>query len=280
MWRGSRRGKPAAVKRSPKLSKSKFAHRRKKIRILLTALLVTSLICTVMGISWLSFSNFLSVREISIKENVEVKTVAIESLILEVTETPKWYIFSRQNILSFPQEEVESVLLSTFPKIDNVSIKRKILKRKIEIVIEERQTYALWCQENGECYRLDSNGFAFERVFGIQGRVIFKGGLGESRENVMRVSVSPEYFANASVLIDDLRSIGLETSVFSFEGSDAIILLESGLEIKVALDKDLKAMVFNLEAVIEELNLQEIQYIDMRFEKRVYYKENSVSVPE
>jgi len=227
-----------------------------------------------MGISWLSFSNFLAVKEISIRENVEVKTVAIESLILEQTKTPKWYMFSRQNILSFPRKEVESVLLSTFPKIDNVSIKRKLFKKEIEILIQERQTYALWCQENGECYRLDTNGFAFERVFGIEGRVVFKGGLGESREDVMRVSVSPEHFSNASTLIDDLSGIGLETSIFSFEGSDATISLESGLEIKVAMDKDLKAMVFNLEAVIEELNLEEIQYIDMRFEKRVYYKES------
>jgi len=72
-----------------------------------------------------------------------------------------------------------------------------------------------------------------------------------------------------------MQVMGLNPRTVTFENEDARIIFETGWELRVALDKDLGATLFNLEAVLIENNLREklesVRYIDMRFDERVYY---------
>ncbi len=297
MWKGSRRDRVPVLNKAglsrllvltkdkrarTKLSKSKVAQRRNKMRALRVSLIVVAIVSFFGGLSWLSFADFVTIQDINVEGNVSLKTKAIQAKILEHTSTPTLFLFSRQNSLLYPSSELEDILSFEFPKIKTIAIKARPTKRVAEVVITERAPDALWCTgsistSTQACYYTDTSGYIFERSLKLlEGMIVFRGGLNESKANMLRAYIEPKYFAQVSEFLDALRALDLQPSNFSFEGNDARITFPSGLELRIALDKDLRAAAFNLAAVLRDNNLQEnlesIKYIDMRFDGKVYYK--------
>jgi len=150
------------------------------------------------ALSWLSFLDGLSVQRIVVTGNESISTLAIESRMLSETVSPALFLFSKQNTLTFPSAELEDLLSYEFPKIKTISIVRQPTQQQVEVLIEEREPYALWCGNNIEeakCFNIDSGGFIFEDAHTpLTQNVIFKGGLEASRVDVKRLLVSPSYF--------------------------------------------------------------------------------------
>jgi len=290
MWKGSRLTKAPAKKKASvtrksvrarsKLSNSKIVDKRKKVFALKSAIVFVVVTSFFGGVSWLSFSNFLGVGEVIVEGNKEVSTTAIQARITASTVVPVLGLFSRQNTLSYPKEELKEILVFEFPKIELVEIDVKPTKHSVIVSIVERTDYARWCNELGEqkmCYRVDPTGFVFENESAISNdKVTFFGGIEDSSRAPLRLFIAPKYFVEVTQLLEDLKKINLHVNTFTFEGEDARIIFSEGWELRVALDKNIDATVTNLEAILSENSLRErlneLLYIDMRFDERIYYK--------
>ncbi len=297
MWKGSRKDRVPVLNKAglsrlvvltkdkrarTKLSNSKVAQRRNKMRVLRVALIVVAIVSFFGALSWISFADFLTVQDINVEGNVSLKTKAIQAKILEHTSTPTLFLFSRQNSLLYPSAELEDILSFEFPKIKTIAVSARPTKRVAEVVITERAPDALWCAgsistSTQACYYADAGGYIFERSMSLpEGMIVFRGGLNESKANMLRAYIEPKYFAQVSEFLAALRVLDLQPRSFLFEGDDARLVFASGWELRIALDKDLGATIFNLKAVVNDNDLREnlnnIQYIDMRFDERVYYK--------
>ena len=297
MWKGSRKDRVPVLNKAglsrlvvltkdkrarSKLSNSKVANRRTKIRCLRTALVLVIVVALGGGLSWISFLDILAVQRIVVEGNETVSTRAIQSKMMILTAQPALFLFSKQNTILYPSVELEDILSFEFSKIKTISIQRQPTQQQVSVSIVEREPYALWCrgvEEKRTCYLIDENGFIFQGVESeIQqagNAIIFEGGIEESRVNVLRSSVDSTYFSQVEVFLKELELLDLQPTKFVFEGNDARVTLDPNWELRVALDKDLGATAFNLEAILEEHNLrgqlETIRYIDMRFDERVYY---------
>lgn len=294
MWRGSGRRAPAKLTRknasSPRLKASLVAERRRRIRFLTVAGVVSSVVLLASGISVASHLNALQVASISIEGNKKIKTRALEAYMHTATASTGFGVISKQNIFLYPTAMLERTAAYEFPHIESVSITRNLPKRNIEVSLAEREPYAIWCRTltREDCYLIDATGFIYEKAQVPQEEYIaFSGGVTETRANPLRVSVAPEYFETVRQLIHALKENDISVVEVSFDGADGRLVTAGGWYVLIALDKDLGATAFNMEAVLDEYNLRtsldSLLYIDMRFDERVYYKfkeENEVTDTE
>lgn len=291
MWRGSRQQRTrtrSTLAASPKrqsarvqLTKSKIAQQRVKKRLLLVGLALVVTVSFIGAVSWLSFLDVFAVQRIAVAGVEEVRPTAIESELLLATAAAHFGLFSQQNMLLYPRAELEQQLLTTFPRLHTVSIDRQFTQHAVLVAVEEREIYGRWCQATPQpelvCYHIDHTGVIFEPANATSiDTIIFIGGLRESRADPLRAEVSPEHFEQVVTLLEALQKMSLQPAQVILTGDDAIISLIPSWELRVALDKDVGAAAFNLRAVLDEHGLREdlatLEYIDMRFDERVYFK--------
>ena len=292
MWRGSRRAKNSTAAKAPvaravttrgKLGKSKVAVRRRKVRMLQGALALVALVSLVGFLSWASFLNALTIDTILVEGNTHIRSRAIETHVLNATAGAAWGLFSRQNSLTYPRDTLEESLLVAFPKIETVKLTTKPSHQEVRVAIQERTTYALWCRSalEDECYYITDTGFVFEPVEENRGTstppyIVFTGGVTHVNDSVVRQWVAQDTFTDVVQLLQELKERNVDVTSVAFLRNDAVLHAREGWELRVALDKDLRATAVNLSAVLDEYDLRnrltDLQYIDMRFDERVYYK--------
>lgn len=298
MWRGSRQGqsrthvaratKPAGGRSQTRvrLDKSKVAQQRVKKKALIGAVAFTVLVSFFGAVSWASFLDVFAVQSIAVSGTQEVRERAIESELLLATASARLGLFSQQNMLLYPREILEQQLLETYPRLHSVTIDKQLAQHAVHVTVEERQIWARWCElsASGEdvCYHVDSGGFIFEPATpASESLVTLRGGLRESRTDPLRARIAPQYFEEVTRLLADLKDLSLEVHGVIFMDEDAAVLIAPKWELRVALDKDLGATAFNLRAVLDEQglrnSLESLEYIDMRFDERVYFKHRNDS---
>tara|TARA_B100000745_G_scaffold299783_1_gene251486 strand:+ start:2607 stop:3239 length:633 start_codon:yes stop_codon:yes gene_type:complete len=200
----------------------------------------------------------------------------LEAHLWRLTERPYALLFSRNNLLLYPKNALEKNLLQAFPNIRAVKIRTKLTTGMVEVLITERVPFGVWCQETLDCYKVDAEGFLFEKVIPSRDQRLFFGGVEGVLETPLREFVNKKYFKKMNTILTDLSAMELTATTITFENSDATLRIQEGnWNLRIALDKDTGAQIFNLSAILEENNLKavltELAYIDMRFGERVYY---------
>ncbi len=260
------------------LADSKVRERRKMIRRIKSAFVLVLATLMVAGLSWVSYLDTFGVRDIVVDGTVELRDGAIQAEMMQATAAASLGLFSKQNVLLYPQKKLEAQLQYEFPRIEHVEITTEPTQQQVHVTIAEREPYATWCRGRDaarECYRIDRRGFVFERIARPDSSaLIFDGG--STADVVLRTRIAPEYFVSLVNFIDDITARDLQVRAVHIRGTDATLTLAPSWDLKVALDKNLGATAFNLDAVLTEHGLasriDELSYVDMRFDERVYYK--------
>ena len=284
MWKGARRASQApkhkaTARKRIKKAPSKVALQRRRIRALKIAGVFSTVVLFFGFLSWLSFLPALSVQAVSVEGVTSVKPLSITSYAQQATASASLGFFSRQNILLYPAEELESELLFEIPRLATVALDRKLFAREVIVFAEERSPYVIWCaqQEKEECYFADESGFVYEAA-SVEPDAIFTvlyGGVRQKNKNTfLRERIQPGHFEEIHSFLEELQRLGLFAESVTLEGNDAYVKVASGWELRIALEKDLGAVAFNLEALLESdefSTTEKLEYIDMRFDERVYY---------
>lgn len=304
MWRGSRKS-VAHAKRAPttksastslhrqarvRLSHSDIRARRNKRRLLIACAAFVLLIALVGGVGWLSHASFLAVQKVTVEGTTTINPADVEASLHSATETPHLFgLISRQNILTYPARTLEETLAYEYPRIAHVVLRKQFFAREVSVQITQRLPYALWCMQEklvevyipAKCFSVDEAGFVYESAEAFPDALTLYGGLPLGITDPLRTDVAADYFSATSAFIATLAEQGLRVRTVHFDDKDATLVVAPNWSLKVALDKDLGAVAFNLEALLKEQNLQNtletIEYIDMRFDERVYIKERTAT---
>jgi len=275
------------ARKKPKFTSPKITRSRKnkiKKRLILYSVFTFSLI---LGLSFLSKADFLTINEISISGNQEIKSEDLIKIAEEKTDGNILGLFSRNNIFLFPRKDIVLAIIESFHRVsearvslDNFSI--------MEISVKEREPVGLWCEgslergsgnKNEKCFYLDSNSFIFaEASINLQNFTFYYG----------EVSGNPpgSHYLPAPHFIKLSNFLNLLSSGFSVEIKevhkridDLNIFLENGTLIIINIEDDLNLVWENLFTLVSEPEFQKqgryfeaFEKIDLRFGNKIPYK--------
>lgn len=269
----------------PERRRSPLRARKRKLRMLAALVVVILSGGALMGVSALSYLPKYSVTSV----NVSGAEIVSPKLIRAYAETKlndgTSPIISRQNIFLYPREEIEKGITGYFPRIQKAEVERNsMLAQAVTVKLTERNPFALWCSDDQECFLMDESGFIFARAESSAENTdpIFRGGLSvkagiTASETAIGQTFLPGRFAGMLDLFDRLRKAGFApTGASVHDDQDFTVSFSEGFLLRAAFAENATALVRNLQLSLTaepvKGKVNKLEYIDLRFGNRVYYK--------
>lgn len=253
--------------------------KRKKI-------LVRAVFCAVfiilgfMGVAYLLFfSRQLDVRSVKINAADELR-VQISVAVEDWLNWKKWLVARRNNIVFLSSEQLASVLVGQFPKLESARVVKK-LPHSLEISVNERKSAGIWCFSVRErCFYFDKNGIAFSPTQFSSGFLLLN--VVDRRERDVElgdVVAEGDWLTNIIKAKENLNKHDINISEFvisadSFEEFHAVTAY--GWTIMFSNSTDISKQIDALRIFLSEKftsgQKANLQYIDLRIQDRIYYK--------
>lgn len=256
--------RPYKLKRKKSIFKSRFFW-----------IFVLILILSGAFLYFLFLSPFFQIKEFRISGNQKITTENLQQLIEEKINK-RMLFFNSKSIFLFGSKEINNSLLERFPEISQINLKRKLPDILI-VEIKERMPIAVWC--NGECFYIDKEGIIFERgPLELENELIIRSGIGEMKTDLGEKILDKKYIETILKIQKELKE-NIKMKIAEF-----IVLKEGRLNVKTSegweiyfdIDGDIAEQISNLIIVLEEKISPEVrrnlEYIDLRFENRIYFK--------
>lgn len=231
------------------------------------------------------FSPFLMIEKVEINGIKKLGQAEVSAVAESVYRGRYLGIFPRTNFLLFPKNKLSKTLADNFKRIRSVEVERKFPDSAL-VRIKERESLLLWCDMSRECFIIDENGYAYQRVkldskevlenelmkiIGQEDRKVSEGEKVLDAEkaaflmdakNIMGKSADME-------IAGEVRAksrIAEEVTLKSPEGWDILVstsfpLERAGSFLKIFLEKE-----------ISDEDRDKLEYVDLRVENRIYYK--------
>jgi len=219
----------------------------------------------------------LAVSDVTVSGARHLVPESLTNAVQSHLTSDRFELFSRANMFLYPKRTIEADLAQEFPRIKTVSVAREsLLASALVVAVEERSPYASWCTES-ECYVLDARGFIFaEKSETTEREYTFYGGLAGTQSPIGQVFLEGRLHGVVA-LLDALKNAGFPPQSFSVTNEkDFAITLASGQQLLGSFEKSNEEFLRNLTTTLQAESLQgkfeTLQYIDLRFGNRVYYK--------
>jgi hypothetical protein len=280
---------------SPRIEQIKRNRRVKRLRL---SILCTVLLFSIIGTSaYFSSHPKITINKIIITGNSIIDENDINLNVRDNLLGRYWKLFSRSNFLIYPHNKIYSDLLTSFPRIEKLSVKLDGLNT-LHINITERAGSYLYCgvslPENkddiGEnCYFVNNDGYIFDKAPYFSGDVYFKYYTiiqGDSTNPLGTQMITRNHFHDLVRFNDGIISLGFTPAylVISDDGIYSLYLktLGDSLSPKIIFkeDNDLITILDNFKTAMKEKEFANeinskydtLSYIDLRFKNKVLYK--------
>lgn len=218
------------------------------------------------------FSSFFQVRNIIILGQEKINEQDIR-IFIEKKITKKILFLKTRSIFLINSKETENNILDSFPQISEIKITKKF-PDALDIIIQERLGKFTWCYEE-KCFLLDNQGVIFEQVFDNQDSNYIrikdlttnqKSDLGQE---VIKKQKLSQILNITKRLDEDLEILVQEISILSDQRLN--VRTTNGWEIYFNTQKDIDWQITELDLILKKKipfeKKQEIEYIDLRFDK-------------
>lgn len=230
------------------------------------------------------FAGFLEINDISVDNRGSIPAIDIKDFINKELDGKYLKIISKNNFIFLNSKKTEAKLKDEFKKIRTVDINKKF-PNKVKVIIEERNLILALCSR-GDCYFIDENGYAYEKIspelrLKNQNEIIElvdESGK-EIRENeYVLLPRYVDFIVNVAAEIKDDTSIEIlnEYRTRSRISEEVIVQTKKGWDIylntKFPIDKSTQTLktLLNRHLMLKDLN--ELEYIDLRSENKVFYR--------
>lgn len=268
------RVRPGRDPRSVVPQRVRLSERRRKRRLILGGVILVVLLVLFGVALYVMRLPAFTIQVIEVRGMEAVSEANIRSYVESQLDDDRFHLVPKRMIFTYPEAEIQAGLRSEFPRLDTVAIRRPFFfSTAVRIEVTERTPYALWCAD--VCYFLDATGFVYAPAEVPEGYIIVRGGITEP--NPIGSSLTPTHIPQMRDLLGLLPLEGFVPRVFTLSSDTEFeIELEDGLRLRGSFDLSNDAMVGNLLAALDAETLKErrteIDYIDLRFGNRVYYK--------
>lgn len=267
-----------------KYRSKQLADRKKRLRTLKVSLIAILIFGFIIGLSYLSKIDSLTVSKITIQPVEFIDSQLVEDSVRESISGNYLFMFARSNASLIPRVEIRSNILNNNPSAKGVILKVKVLDELI-VEILEYEAVAKWCGVNPEnalsqCYLINKEGilFAVENVM-EEKNVIKTFGVFESEEDILLQQYLPEdVFDNLVAFTKFLPQIGInavhidttDQETFAVQTADGPYLLVEKHDEAIDSLNNLKTVIETEE--LNDVQFSNLEYIDLRFGNKVYYK--------
>lgn len=266
---------PEAVGRRKRL-----AERRQKRRLVLIGAATGFLLCAVFGAAYSTHLAELRVARVEITGGQKVPHELVRAHLDAFRTHVGRGLFAKDNFFLFPRAAAAQGVLDTFPRLVQVQVRvRGLLEPVLHAHIEERTPFARWCREEQRgCFLMDEYGFVFATDAG-EGRSIaadFYGSL--TAEDVIGRVYAPDTFAYFVVLAREFErhELPIASLTYAPESNSLELMLARGFGLKILNAADPLQLANTLDTILASKalrnRLEEVEYIDMRFGNRIYYR--------
>ncbi len=258
-------------------------------------------ILLVIGVSYLSKVPAINISEIEVNGNSVTSTEDVIESVNTIMAGNYLHLFSRRNSLIYPKNVIQKGLLEKFKRFQTADIEL-VSTRKLLVTVSERNGHYLWCGRelseltgeslNPDCYYLDDSGYIFSRSPYFSGNVFIKffgkGELASDSDPSGRQFVDEVLFIKISKLLEGLQTIGIYPYAISLsENMDFNVYISpigggNRIFTKIMFNakNDLEKSIENLNAALLtdplktdfKKRFSELEYIDLRFNNKVFYK--------
>lgn len=290
------------------ISSAKHIERRKKQKRLRQILGGFFVVVIIVGLSYWSRHPSVVVAEVSVEGTQYVDKVMVEANVLEEIKGYHLFLFPKTNKLLIPRQNIKRALHSKYLALESVDT--DIQGSVLRVIVEEFEPKALWCNDNfptyfieevehslseeatstepvveeevvaeEKCYMVNNAGLVYmEEPVGYEGELLKLHNILDS-DPVGETYLSTVFFKTLeefnTVLSEDL-DINV-TEVYSEDQNTFVFVTVEGPRILVDATDDFTLVADNLATVMEQQAINEaqfsnIEYIDMRFGNRVFYK--------
>jgi hypothetical protein len=222
----------------------------------------------ILGIFYLVvFSSLFKVQLISIENNKLLTDDDILAKLKPIVEKGiLGSLAGMDNFLSWPSGEIvtgDSVFL-------NISIKKKWIKRNVEIRITERERFAIWCFfEKEKCYWIDKEGVIFREAPSTTGSLILS--ILDLREKSLELGSTVEekrFIKNMIIVLENLDELGFNTKkiIFKEELKEFHVSTFEGPDLFFSTRFDMSEIVPSIKSI----ETKNVEYIDLRVENKIY----------
>jgi hypothetical protein len=281
---------------SPRATEINRRRRTRRVRLLI---LILILVISLGGaLAYFSADRHLTINTIIVTGNKFISTNDVQTLIQKDISGRYLHLFARANSLIYPQSKIYNDLISTFTRIEHVTISRDNLNT-LHISIVERSGIYLYCgpqipiltSDIGEnCYFVNSDGYIFDKAPYFSGDVYFKyyAPLQDDTNQVLGKQIlTPTIFHTVQKFIAGVTALGfVPTDIVVSSNEDYVLHLASSALIVPTMmfnhDDDLLTILDNLRLSMQKPEFANsikekyatLQYIDLRFKNKVLYKFN------
>lgn len=282
-------------RRTYKSRKRVDIERRK--RTIIGASILLGIAVIIISSSYVSALDGVTINVVEVEGVEVIDEIEIQEAVEEVIKGRYLGLYARSNALIYPKKRVLHTLIEEFPRIKDISVELDSID-VLHITITERDPYALWCgdehvpekpPEDEECRFMDEEGVVYAEAPSFSGDVFLR--LYGPREKDQFLGVSD--YSRVANLIEYLREKDVEPIVFyirSGKSAEIEVTDPNGSEsiLYVDIERDPKETVRNLLTLYSELttglnkSIPQLEYVDLRFGNRVFYKfrgESSFTAP-
>ncbi len=253
--------------------------KKKTVRKVKTYLILLACILVLVGIVFLMRMSNIQISEVKITGNSFVPTEEIEKKANAVLDSYYLFVIPKRNIFLFPKRELVSKIKEN-PAVISVDVNKNLFK-EIEIAITEQEKEAIYCSsfERSECFYINKDGYLYSRTpadMSLDQEIIIY--LESERKEIKEYVLDSTLYTNVVSFIKASSRYGVPIANVYIK-SDGIIEFNTQASARLITSRydDMEKDFANFIALFDQKVLTKeqlggIDYIDLRFGNKVFYK--------
>lgn len=245
-----------------------MAKRRKKRKYGKKIFALAIIFLFLLLIAGILLSPVLEIEKIIVYGNKEIDSEEIKTNI------------NSMNILLLTTAGLEKDLLKKIPKIAQVEIRKNIFKKTLNISVVERENVGIACkEETNNCFYIDKNGAIFEDAPKTSGSLIILIKDFSSQEFFIGKKILSEQIVASIIEIKENLDYSTNIKVNWFEihtdpPKELKVIIYGNWYILFDSTKEIEKQLSVLKTALDEKikTTENLEYIDLRIENRIYYK--------
>ena len=279
----------------------KLLHRRKVIHRYLRILFGVTIVILVIATILFLRDKRTQIYSITVSGNEIINSSDVIASVERSLSGNYMHLVPKTNIFFYPKNKVYENLKNEFPRFDSINVSL-VNKTTLAIKVTEEQGTALWCGSDNivpdmtsQCYFTDINGKIIDVAPYYSGNVyvrFFGGTLADDLVNPIGKSfIDAGSYEKLMSFAKQISGLGFQIQAVRItSGSDDFFVIDLDNThtafIQFKKDDNYDALYSNLQTALSKTELsnqvnankKNLQYFDLRFTNKVYYKFNDGTV--